>query len=364
MLIYSDKILINRSFKDAFLKIEDGVIVGILDKNDGDMEFRDFAGHFVLPGFINVDSHFIHVHDSEEKPDFNKFALKNIEHTAAMSGITTLYHSVYLSGGEDESFEKVKKRIKQIKEYNCSSLSMIESKVHLKFDITTIGAMDHIKELMDIGDVDLLSFEVFSGSLDKNKLKDEYLRYYFQSVYGFSDERAEKILEKIRCLRDESRMEELSYLVKLAHHNDIKFLCSSQKLLDNIAKEYKDSFDIVETNNNETLGDNDRKFSTCIQAEDILSDGEIINEKKIDFITSGSRCANLLFTVFKIAQKIGLETAAQYVSKNSAKALGLNKRGEISEGFPANLCVIKVIDDFPVNVSTFYRGREKIRINL
>ena len=103
----------------------------------------DYSGSYIMPGIINISSSNMEKKETLSPSigsSVNK--LREIEYAYASSGVTTVYHSLYLTEKKiknmDEEKAKTIELINNIKKYDLHPSSIIDNKTHLKFQIKSI----------------------------------------------------------------------------------------------------------------------------------------------------------------------------------------------------------------------------------
>ena len=135
VIIYSDKIVLQDKIQEGYIKIE-GDIISSIEKEIRDEERKyvvDYSGSYIMPGIINISSSNMEKKETLSPSigsSMNK--LREIEYAYASSGVTTVYHSLYLTEKKiknmDEEKTKTIELINNIKKYDLNSVKVIEIK--------------------------------------------------------------------------------------------------------------------------------------------------------------------------------------------------------------------------------------------
>lgn len=370
MLVYSDKVLSEGAFRPRYILIDGKSIESVSSSKPVCSEqVTDLTGTYLMPGFINLDSHFVKAFPEKNKSLFS-YAMKNIEYVNALSGVTTLYHSVYYSCEEEKtSFESCQKRISNIKKYSQSPLSIIDNKINLHFEIKSPETIENVKTLIDTCNIDLLTHDSFDKRAVSSRVKDEYIIYYMIENFALSYEAAFSALKKIRTLREESCIEELSYLIKIAHGKKIKLSTKFIGLLEKITTGFKDSFDILLADKEFLDVKTNASHYLAIKSDDVLAMTDdklkqLLSGTDKMFLYAGTRPNSLSFAVFKIAEITGFARAVSFITSKVADALELENAGTIKENMPANIAAVRIVGECPVVVYTIFEGKKAISVNL
>ena len=372
LVIYSDKIVLPDKIFSGYIKIQDNYIQSI-DKSitkEEEKYLTDLSGTNIMAGIININSNNMNKSDLY---DMNTLRFTNklrvIEYSYAAGGVSTLYHGINLSEKNIKSEHekgKTMEIMQFIKDYNNSPISLIDNKTHLKFQIHSVKTMDDVKLMLDENLLDFVSYDLLTNYKNNNLYKDLYMQSFLQDELNLTEEKADKVIERIRELRGESNIDELAYLIKYAHFRGVKVCTSEYKSADKIYKEFKDTTDII-TLTSENCKENISKdiyfklinTSKALEkcTDEYLSDGKVI-------ISSDREPSELLICLNKMADKIGLKDAVKTATKNPADALGIEDRGEIKEGNIADIIAFKTFDEEPIVVNMIKSGKEVFKINV
>lgn len=338
----------------------------------------DAEGGYLAPGFIDIHSDYIEYITSPRPTvimDFN-MALREAERELVTHGVTTMFHSLSFYK-EDEVYSKpirqkdnVEKLVKIISGAKHNE-HLIRHRFHARLELDNINSLSQIKDYIDKGMINLLSF------MDHTPGQGQYsdLEHYrdMSRGYGkeFSDEEFKDTLAYRQSLPKISlkMCQELSQLAKnkgiaVASHDDdsIEKVEMTKKMGATISE-----FPI-------TLGvakyAHDSGIHTSAGAPNVLLGGshsgnmaahEAIANGHIDILCSDYYPPALLHSVFKLTHIYGhdLHEMIKLVTLNPAKAVNMEEDyGSITIGKKADLIIIKLIDNgFPVITSCFIDGK-------
>ena len=229
VIIYSDKIVLQDNIQEGYIKI-DGDIISYIEKEIKDEEKKyvvDYSGSYIMPGIINISNSNMEKKETLSPSigsSMNK--LREIEYAYASSGVTTVYHSLYLTEKKiknmDEEKAKTIELISNIKKYDLHPSSIIDNKTHLKFQIKSIRTMDDVKFLLDEKLLDFVSYEIKSYDKDNRVYKDQYMQEFMQTNLNLTEDMADKVIDRIKQLREDANIDELAYLIKYAHFKGVR----------------------------------------------------------------------------------------------------------------------------------------------
>ena len=373
VIIYSDKIVLQDDIQEGYIKIDKDVISSI-EKEITDEERKyvlDYSGCYIMPGIINISSSNIEKKEALSPSvgtQINK--LREIEYAYASSGVTTVYHSLYLTEKKIKNIEEDKIKtialINNIKKYDSHPASIIDNKTHLKFQIKSIRTMDDVKFLLDEKLLDFVSYEIKSYDKDNRNYKDQYMQEFMQTNLNLTEDMADKVIDRIKQLREESNIDELAYLIKYAHFKGVRVCTPEFSSASKIYNEFKDTTDIIKiTKENNNADIQKDEFFKLINVSRILScnDCSLVDENTI--ISSDRKPNDLLVFIGEMRKYRTLSEISKFLSRNPADALGLFKKGEIKQGYTADLIALKFFDEEePVVVGLIKDGKVKFNINV
>jgi alpha-D-ribose 1-methylphosphonate 5-triphosphate diphosphatase len=365
---------------NCHIYIERGIIKDIKTDCAGihdDAEVIDAAGRFVLPGLIDLHSDAI---EKEIEPRPNALfpvdlSFRELEKKLAGNGITTIFHSISFS--EDEfglrSVSMAEKVVGQIRK-NAGNRSLIRNRIHLRFEITNIHAVDTVVSLIKNKMVDMLSFMDHTPGQGQFKFREDYERY-LADKYGLSREKIQKLIDT-RMARDRDIMQILTYLstealscgiVLASHDDDSSQKVKVMKMLGATISEFPVNMEAARTAC-------EAGMRVCVGAPNVLRGGSLtgnlraldaIKEKSAHVLCSDYYPAALVHAIFKlVSEGVPLPEAVNMASLNPARAVGLDgELGSIEVGKKADIIVVDFSDNVPVVVSTIVEGHTVYKVD-
>jgi len=376
-LIYNAIVVtLDEVIPDAALAFKEGVITEVFraaswpNLNQYPITI-DAHGSFVFPGIIDLHTDAIEKEISP-RPGANfpvPIAFRELERRMCASGITLVYHSIYLGYYAVERNELITRR----ELFNtigalCQTPTVINNRIHLRYEITGIGDFDTCIELIEKGYVQLLSF------MDHTPGQGQYgMETYVQ--YLRSQEIPEDEIEK-HCYEllhqprlSTVQMQTITDLcqaknIPIASHDDD----SPQKVMD--MQQWGAT--ISEFPINETAAQQAVELGlyTIGGASNVLRGGSLggnlqvqsaIEAGLINVLGSDYYPPAMLHAVFKLYNEgtLSLPEALKLVTHHPAKAMGIDRQqGDIAVGKNADVIVVKMIEDTPVVTHVFIQGKK------
>lgn len=375
-VIFSDKIVFRDTISSGYIHIKDGLIERITDSLEINKESEnliDMSGKYILPGIINIHSE--HIYRENIIKANGMFPIEKIfrevEKRCTSSGITTLYHSMPLiHGRHQDDFTTGPNLVRKIKELS-KKRTLIDHRTHMEFQLGYLDSMDKLKELLESGILDYISYLGYCRS-DEERYREVYYKDYIQRSMGLDDDTCMKMVERVRELRSESNLEELAYMLKYAHYKGMKVASAelnSIRKLEFLAKhginiiEFpmdRETIDFARSTEKKVLADT-MSLSKANGAMPEIDMYKAVKDGYIDMLSADIRAYDLLMYTFVLAKEIGLSKAAQLVTINPAEALDLHDRGEIKEGLRADIIAVELIEEVPVVSMTMSNGKISYR---
>ncbi|ENH95595.1 phosphonate metabolism protein PhnM [Gracilibacillus halophilus YIM-C55.5] len=358
---------------DRILKIYEGNPV---KKEESDL---DAAGDWLIPGFIDSHCDAIEI-ELEPRPNSRmpiEISFYELEKKLVGQGITTIYHSLSLL--EDRASQWIRRTdhalemIQAIHEF-AQKTHLIRHKIHLRYEINNIAALDMVKQLIRDRSIDQLSFMDHSPGQGQFRDLEVYKRYLIEHRHhtvGTADELIQKSKQFQKL--DGKALKELAHLasihnIPIASHDDdsIEKLeviqdwnasISEFPIRLDVAKHAKKiGLDVVMGAPNALLG---KSHSNNLSAM------EAVRHNVVDIFCSDYYPSSLLHTTFKLFQEgMPLHEAVNKVTHNPAHALGLsNQIGSIEVGNEADFLLIREDNDRPMIEKVFVKGKVICEMN-
>lgn len=386
-IIYNGKIVLPDKILEGYdIVVEDEFITELTAGEENirkkyqqeQAEFYDAAGGYVMAGFIDTHSDYIEGLVQPRPTSIMDFqvSLCEAEKHLLSHGITMMYHSLSLVK-EDEKVERKSIRKKQNVERLVNILKGYEEEAHLikhrfhaRYEIDNLEIYDYLKELMERGFVQELSFMDHTPGQGQYRDIEQYAETFRAWRNLEDDTEFEKFLEesKKKPLATREQLMKLAELAKelqipLASHDDDtegKILLNKEEFGIKIS-EFPITIEVA------------KKAKECgmmvvVGAPNILLNGshagnlnaeDAVKEGCADILCSDYYPAALLHAIFLLEERgaCTLPEAVRMVNLNPAKALGIDKEyGQIAPGKRADLIIVHKENQLPVLTKCFIDG--------
>ena len=330
----------------------------------------DAEGCYVMPGMIDLHSDAI---EKEIQPRPNTLfpidmSFYELEKKLAVSGITTMYHSLTLS--DEWGVRNIDMVIDIINSINKlkRNRSMINHKIHLRYELTFLAGASTLEGLIKDKSIDFMSY--MDHTPGQGQFKDaELLKDFTIKQHGKNEQEAEELID--RTIENQTKIDwfKLISLAKLAkikgirlasHDDDTRGKIDTLLACEGIVSEFPINLETAAYARSKGI-------HVCVGAPNIIRGAshsnnmkaiEAITNNAADIICSDYLPSAMLPAVFYLTREgIKLTEAVKMVTLNPAKALGIDSDvGTLEVGKSADLIIIEMHQDYPVLRKTLVGG--------
>lgn len=345
-------------------------------KPDQETIVYDAAGSYILPGMIDIHSDMIESYIQPRSTAIMDFemGLMEAEKELTMCGITTMFHSIsmYRDGTWDvkeiRKAPQVKKLAALIAAY-CDGKHLTKHRYHLRYEIDNLECYEDVKQMLEGGYVDLVSFMDHSPGQGQYKNLEVFKKHQPNEGKDLSEQDFAKLVHR-EMNKETVRFEDLKALADVAMQKGVSIASHDDDTLEklNINKELGvriSEFPITLEVAKKAV---DMGFLTVLGAPNILLGGshsgnlsalDAIREGAASVLVSDYYPQSLLQAVFFLHHQCGisLPQAVRFVTINPAKAVGIDaKTGSIEIGKQADLLIVDAKGAFPTIQNVFVDG--------
>jgi len=349
-ILRSKNVLINEEFVSADVVIKGEFIqrIDVYGENDVAVDLGDKK---IVAGIVDLHSDAI---EKEIEPRHGatfpvELAIAELDKKLSMAGVTTMFHAIGFEENpkKKRSLEFAKHQIEEIYEANKKHLG-VDNFVHARFELSATDAVEPIKELIDLGKIQLLSLMDHSPGQGQFKTLDKFKTYY-SNYYGLNDDEVQDVVNK-KLNKDEDKINDLINHAKkhnmtlLSHDDDCKE--KLQGLLDIGVKISEFPLDLEVAKFAVEKG-----IATGMGAPNIVRGGsqsgniaaiELVREGVCKYLCSDYHPTSMLQAVYRMQEdaNLPLEKGFAMVTSTPAAYANLDDRGVIAEGKRADIIVI------------------------
>jgi alpha-D-ribose 1-methylphosphonate 5-triphosphate diphosphatase len=374
-LLTNARIVLENSVEEqADLLIENGTITAIGPSDTRNAEQVDLKGCLLTPGLIDLHCDALEK-EAEPRPGVHfpfEFASALADKRNAVAGITTVYHALSFANHElgVRNNTVAADLARAMARHQASA--MVDNRVHARYEVTDETAPEILNGLLAEGALQMLSF--MDHSPGQGQFRDvEAYRNYLAKTYKTTSDDVDAILDhkRLAARGAMARMEGLAeqarqYRVPLASHDDD----SPEKVA--VLKGLGARISEFPINLETAIAARESGLSTLFGAPNILRNAsqsgnmkaiEAIREQVADCLCGDYSPAALLPAVLHLvdAGQLSLPEAFALVTRNPARAAGLDDRGVIAPGKRADLIAITGSGLLAQASHVWSQGREVLR---
>ncbi len=373
-IINATLILPDQMVTKGALLIDGSVIAAVCpDSGHGAEEIVDLEGDCLMPGLIDLHGDAIE-HELNPRPKAHlpmDHAIAQGDRKCALAGITTMFHAIGFHGDDSpyrnsEAMVALSRRIKAFAPY-----SLIDSKIHCRFEMPVPSGFDYIRELVEDGVCEMVSLNDHTPG--QGQYRDTNgIRLYLKEHRGFTDAQIEKqIAERIAMSQNSEQhgQKMAEYVVSrglpLASHDD--------EDAEKIYQRHGQGATISEFPLSVSAGEAVVQcgMHAIVGSPNVMRGGSTgTAERAIDMVAQGfADClcsdyapSTLLPALFRIAQELDwpFHRVAHLTSAGPAAAARLTDRGAIRQGLRADLIAVQDRGGVPVTRRLWCAGRPSL----
>ena len=361
-----------RVLEDASVRVEDGRIAEIFQGHSFPGGI-DAQGAWLLPGF--VDMHSDAVEKAVEPRPNARFpaavAVRELDRCLAGWGITTIHHSLSFADME-EGLRSNNAAAALIDEVVAMAGTLrVNTRIHARFEVTDLGAMEPLERLVRDGRVGLLSF--MDHSPGQGQYRDEAAyRSYYGKVYGKSESELERILERKARAKEGGVLAAVTTMAALCRSYGVPMASHDDDSLEKIQWCVREGVAMSEFPTGLETARQAREAGvlTCLGAPNLVRGGSQAGNLSArtaleaglgDILCSDYLPQSVLHAVF-LLHAWGLRTLPEAVAMASlvpARAVGIGgATGSVETGKYADLLLVAERHGHPDVLRTWVRGRE------
>ncbi len=370
-LILADEIV------DGSVHFDKGLISGI-DAGTSATPAEDFEGDFLLPGLVELHTDHLESHYHPRPLVFwnPMAALQSHDAQVAASGITTVFDALRLGSDPDDKGdlgEHAEVLLGAIKTARADGRLRAEHFVHLRCELSASDALSHFETFHGAEPVKLASLMDHTPGQRQFVTMDLYYAYY-QGKTGRSDAEMERFIEA--RLEDQRRYAGRNRrgIVDMGKSAGLALASHDDATAEHIEEARADGIAIAEfpTTADAAAAARDAGLAILMGAPNVvrgrshsgnISAAELARQEHLDVLSSDYVPFSLMQAACalpKAAENISLPEAVAKVSRNPAKAAGLEDRGEIAVGKRADFARVTLIDGMPVIRAVWRQGQRVI----
>lgn len=337
----------------------------------------DLDGAYLLPGLIELHTDHLESH-YRPRPGVSwppVGALLAHDAQIAAAGITTVFDALRAGtfDSEDGALRRGNGELRQaIVTARANNMLRADHRLHLRCELPCPDTFDTAEELVEDGLVDLLSVMDHTPGERQFVSLDKFREYYLGKNI-MSPERLEVFITERREMNLLHSERNRRAIVNLALAKDVKLASHDDATLQHVAEAVADGVAISEfpTTEEAARSAHANGLAVLMGAPNLVRGGshsgniptaDVARAGCLDLMSSDYVPASLLQAAFALPEtvpEISLPDAVNVVSRNPARVMDLDDRGEIAIGKRADLIEVRLIGRQPV-VRSLWRAGERV----
>lgn len=353
--------------------VRDGMIADISESGAARID-SDLDGAYLLPGLVELHTDHLESHYRPRPgvawPPVGALLAHDAQIAAA--GITTVFDALRAGAFDADSggLRRANGELSQaIANARAANILRADHRIHLRCELPCPDTFDTAEALVEDGLVDLLSVMDHTPGERQYVSLDKFRQYYLGKKIMTADRLEEFIVER----REQNLLHSdrnRRAIVNLALARGLKLASHDDATPEHVAEAVADGVTISEfpTTEEAARAAHAHGLAVLMGAPNLVRGGshsgnistaDIARTGCLDVMSSDYVPASLLHAAFALPRnvpEISLQQAVAVVSRNPARVIGLDDRGEIAPGKRADLIEIRVMDDHPVVRSVWRMG--------
>ena len=333
----------------------------------------NFDGDYLLPGFIELHTDNLEKHFNPRPGVKWPSSAAVVAHDAQIvaAGITTVFDAISL-GDIFEGSHRVKnlnEMVGGIRDAREAGALKADHFLHLRCELSFASVLELYEAMMDDPDVRIVSIMDHTPGQRQFVDVDKY-RLYYMKKYGLSDVEFDKFLAERRADQEKYSLKHRRAILERAHGRNHILASHDDATAEHVAESADAGMVIAEFPTTLEAADasHEHGLAVLMGGPNVVLGGshsgniaarELAERKVLDIISSDYVPSCLVQVPFKLAEEnIGLDlpTTVSHVSRNPARAAGLQDRGEIAPGLRADFLRVRKTDGLAVVRSVWRAG--------
>jgi alpha-D-ribose 1-methylphosphonate 5-triphosphate diphosphatase len=370
--------------EDAEIVLPDQVVRGwaavaggvVVEVGEGKAPERGLGlgGDYLIPGLVELHTDHLESHYAP-RPKVRWHPLGAVlayDAQMAASGITTVFDSLRAGvdvdggglGGELIALAEALDEARRNQLFRCEHLT------HLRCEIPSPDLIEQVEKFASVFPIGLISLMDHTPGQRQFRDLPKYFTYYGGKT-GKSDAEIEQAIALKTAVNAARSEVNRPAIVKLARERGIRLASHDDTTLEDVRQSLAEGVTIAEfpTTLEAALACRQSGLTVMMGAPNLIRGGShsgnvaaetLAQEGVLDVLSSDYVPASLLMAAFDLGRRvpsISLPQAIATVTRNPARATGLDDRGEIAVGRRADLVCVRVTGGVPVVRQVWRSGR-------
>lgn len=333
---------------------------------------EDWAGDWLLPGLVELHTDNLEKHLVPRPGVMWNAHSATVMHDAlcAAAGITTVLDSIVIGdmdqGGARSQTQHVS--IQALHECRDEGLLRVEHLLHLRCEVSAPDIVQVFEQYADDALVELVSLMDHTPGQRQWRDLSKYRRY--SERYGrFDDAEYEALVANLTAHQQRYAIPNRAAIIAGSHARGLPLASHDDTELEHVAQASRERVAISEFPTTVAAARAARAagLSIVMGGPNLVKGGshsgnvsaaELAQLDLLDIFSSDYVPASLLQSAFLLRDTVGwsLPKAVNTVTRNPARAIGLNGRGELAPGLRADLIRVRLSGDMPIVRGAWHKG--------
>jgi alpha-D-ribose 1-methylphosphonate 5-triphosphate diphosphatase len=370
------------SFTNARIVLADAIVEGSLVSQDGIITSidagaaqsgQDLDGDYLIPGLVELHTDHLENHYRPRPGVFwdARASLHAHDVQIAGSGITTVFDAVRIGSDLDmpEMLEHAGRMVDAVREGRDQGWLRADHLIHLRCELPSSDVIEHFEHFVDHPTTRLISLMDHTPGQRQFTSLETYKLFYKKQLGG-TEEEVERYLAAALAQHERYSAANRRHLVRRARALNLAMASHDDATLAHVEEAVTDGVAIAEfpTTLEAAAAAHDAGLAILMGAPNVvrgkshsgnISATDLVRANLLDILSSDYVPFALLQAAFILPQRVeglALPAALATVTRNPARAAGLDDRGEIDIGKRADLVQVRVIDGLPVVRGVWRQG--------
>jgi alpha-D-ribose 1-methylphosphonate 5-triphosphate diphosphatase len=354
------------------VRIRAGMIEQIDSGTTDVSEMVNLQGDLLLPGLVELHTDNFERHlmprPKVRWPELPALISHDAEVVAA--GITTVYDALGVGDADPDAMrgQDMKPVVDAIRTAQRHGMLRAEHRLHIRCELPAPNALSLFEPFQEAGMVGMISLmDHTPGQRQWENI--EQARVYYTGKKGWSDEKFERSVADSVELQEKYALPHRRFFTEYAKQHGVMLASHDDTQLHHVEEAARDGVTICEfpTRIEAARAARERGMVNVMGAPNVVRGGshsgnvsalDMARLGLLDTLSSDYIPASLLMAAFKLVSHAGfsLPKAVATISRNPARAAGLNDRGEILAGLRADLIQVNADHDQPVVRAVWRNG--------
>jgi alpha-D-ribose 1-methylphosphonate 5-triphosphate diphosphatase len=338
---------------------------------------EDFEGDFLIPGLVELHTDHLENH-YRPRPGVFWDAMASLhahDVQIAGSGITTVFDAVRI--GSDQDMPQMREHagllIDAVRAARQQGWLRAEHLIHLRCELPSADVVDHFESFVEHPETRLISLMDHTPGQRQFTSLETYKLFYKKQL-GVTQDEVERYLADALAQHERYSAPNRRHLVQRSRSLQLAMASHDDATLAHVEEAVSDGVAIAEfpTTLEAAAAAHDAGLAILMGAPNVvrgkshsgnISATDLVRAGLLDILSSDYVPFAPLQAAFALPQRVdnvGLPAAIATVTRNPARAAGLDDRGEIAVGKRADLVRVKLVGGLPVVRGVWRQG---MRVN-